>query len=536
MNKFWRLLFNSFKTDFKLLNINQTKNKFLNNILLPLIIIISLFYSVGFYAYEVASVLAPLNLTYILISIWLILIFVFIVFETSYKAQSYLFEGKDNDLLLSLPVPKRYILLVRIIKLFVFEMLFACLFLLPAIAVYAYFEHPALGFYLIALLMITTEAIIPTVIGSFIAYLIKSISSHFKSKKLIQIFLSLLLTFLIFYFSFNMNSLSEGLKTNATNINQIISNIYYPITLLQQMISNFKLIALLKYLGLNIAVLGVFIYLMSINYYKIIQKSNDNIVNSKNKHFNYQVNKPSMALIKREFKRFYSSPVYILNTLFGLILILIMAICLLFKPDLIINLIMQNDVSLSYDDIISNLPKIYLIILVFSICLCSITSSAISLEGKYFNSLKCFPISIKNILLAYLKTSLVIVYPFVFISDLLLFKYLSADILEYIIIILISIILPILIGILGLLINLKYPKLAFKSDTEVVKQSMSTMIAIYAGMAIAGVLIISSVLLMDKFNFYLIQFSLLTIISLLTILLYYLLINQGIKLFSKINN
>ena len=40
-------------------------------------------------------------------------------------------------------------------------------------------------------------------------------------------------------------------------------------------------------------------------------------------------------------------------------------------------------------------------------------------------------------------------------------------------------------GIFGILVNLYYPKLDAENDTEIVKQSMSSMIAVFAGMGLA---------------------------------------------------
>ena len=43
--------------------------------------------------------------------------------------------------------------------------------------------------------------------------------------------------------------------------------------------------------------------------------------------------------------------------------------------------------------------------------------------------------------------------------------------------------MPILAEIVGIIINLKYPKMDAKNDTEIVKQSMSSMVAVFVGMA-----------------------------------------------------
>ena len=90
-----------------------------------------------------------MGLTYILLSIWMMGISVLTLFEGIYKSQGILYDAKDNDLLMSLPINKSTILFVRIVKLILFQILYNLIFMLPAIGVYIYFENPSISFYLI---------------------------------------------------------------------------------------------------------------------------------------------------------------------------------------------------------------------------------------------------------------------------------------------------------------------------------------------------------------------------------------------------
>ena len=94
------------------------------------------------------------------------------------------------------------------------------MFILPAFAIYIYFENPGVGFYLISLLMTLLIPIIPTVISCFIGYIVKMISSKFKAKKIIQTVLSCIVFIGIFFVSFNLNSFMENIASNATNLNE----------------------------------------------------------------------------------------------------------------------------------------------------------------------------------------------------------------------------------------------------------------------------------------------------------------------------
>ena len=54
--------------------------------------------------------------------------------------------------------------------------------------------------------------------------------------------------------------------------------------------------------------------------------------------------------------------------------------------------------------------------------------------------------------------------------------------MNIILILIASVILPFVAEMIGIIANIKYPKLDADNDTEVVKQSMSSMISVFAGM------------------------------------------------------
>ena len=184
------------------------------------------------------------------------------------------------------------------------------------------------------------------------------------------------------------------------------------------------------------------------------------------------------------------------------------------------------------NQILEIIPKIFFGLIVGTACLSSITSSSISLEGKSFYILKSLPIKSSKILLAKVLTSNLIVIPIILISDIIFFVSFKPELFDIISIILISIIMPTFVGILGLLINLKYPKMNATSDTEVVKQSMSSMIAVFGGMIIAAILI-GFIIAMSSNLAVIIE---IVVLSILTIILYKILLKYGERRFKEINN
>ena len=76
----------------------------------------------------------------------------------------------------------------------------------------------------------------------------------------------------------------------------------------------------------------------------------------------------------------------------------------------------------------------------------------------------------------------------------------SFNILEIIMILIASIIIPLVAETIGILINLKYPKMDAENDSEVVKQSISSSIAVFIGMFLIGLTIFYLIKMTCLFN------------------------------------
>ena len=123
--------------------------------------------------------------------------------------------------------------------------------------------------------------------------------------------------------------------------------------------------------------------------------------------------------------------------------------------------------------------------------------------------------------------SLVIELPFILLSNLLFIIKFTPNITYIITILLLSLIAPTLTAIIGLLINLKYPKLNFSSDTEVVKQSISSMISVFTGMSLAIISIFGIGYFSDNYSLTTLMLIHTLLLTLITFVLYKLLMKIG---------
>lgn len=494
MKKLISLLKATMSQDMNLFKVKRGESK---NKAVILILTLIVMFAVGSYAYMIAEGLSQINQTIVMVNIFIIITTLITFIEGIYKSQGILFEAKDNDLLFSMPIEKSKILFTRIAKLIIFQTLYNSLFIIPAFAVYIYFERPDAMFYIITVLMIFLLPIIPTILSSIIGYIVKGISIKFKLKKLLQTILTLVFMICIFFVALNLESMLGDIEQNADNINQSLASVYYPVKLYSNLVQNFNIIELLKLLAINIIPTILFICIASIFYFKIISKTTEKSgKRSKSISLNNKTLKRRpkvISLIKKELKRFFDSPVYIINTMFGGVIIIAATIGIAINFDELVNAIIgQVDIGINKEQIINLMPKIFYEIVVFTSCLTSITSSMISIEGKSFNITKSLPVPTKKILLSKIMASNILSTPLILISDIIFFVAFETQIIDIICILLISIIMPTLIAIIGLLINLRFPKMDASSDTEVIKQSASSAIAVFIGTGIG----IASIILM----------------------------------------
>lgn len=478
------------------MNIFKIKNTNGKKTILPIILAIICMFSVGSYANMIIEPLTSIKSEYILLSLFTIVTFFLTLVEGIYKSSNLLFNCKDDNLLFSLPIKRRTVLFIRIFKFYVFELLYNSLFLFPAMTVYAINVKVGINYYIVSLFMLLLLPTIPIVISCLIGGIISSTSSKFKFKNMAQVIVTTLLLLVIFYFSFNMKNILSNFTNSASHINSIITSLYYPANAYVKMVTNFNIVDLIIFIVINILLLIIGIYIMSIRYFKINSRVKEERNSSKSKKYIVKVNSPKISLIKKELNRFFNTPVFMINAGFGLVLFIIGITLICFKFDSITkSFIMDGEISIK--EINSYIPIILYGFVCFTSFMTSISSSMISLEGKSFNILKSLPVKSTIIIMSKVATSVLIMIPVILLGDIIMFIRFSFNIVEILMIIIGSIILPLVSETIGIIVNLKYPKMDAENDTEVVKQSMSSMISVFIGMALSFITIFVLVMLLN---------------------------------------
>lgn len=538
MKKVFSLLKACMTSDMNLFKLKSKKNKKSNNLLVAVLLMLVFMFSIFSNVNNLFQKVAEYHLQSLLLVLFSFMTSLMVIIEGVYKTGPLIFNCRDDQLLLSLPIDRKLVLFVRIFKFYVFELIFNSLFMIPIMADYVLWaDNVNSTFYLTSVIMLFIMPIIPIIISCIIGLITSSLSSKFKFKNLTQILLSMIFLLGILFVTMNLESIFEYFVMNSNSLSDILKKIYYPAAVYLDLINDFNLFELIKFILINILIYILGILILNKYYFKINSGLKRVVSNKKVnvEDLNIKQNSKNNSLIKKELNIFFKTPVFIVNAGFSLVLFIVMSIMLCIKFDGFMNtLVSTKDFVFLKDLLVSNVPLIILLLVIMASFMTSITSSLISLEGKNISLLKSLPLKTKDILLSKIKACLILTTPVLFIGDIIMIIRFKIGIIPSIFILILSVLLPLTSHFIGILINLKYPKLDFENSAEVVKQSMSSFISVMIGMLLLILnyaLILSTI---DIFNYNIILLFITIFYLLLNYILYLILIRKGVKRFNNL--
>ena len=539
MKKLVSLIKACMTSDMNVFKISSKKNGKKNSAALPIVISLCIMFTIWGNANTLFEKMAPLHLQVIAVSMFIVGISLFTVIEGVYKTGSLLFNCKDDQLLLSLPIKRSTVLFIRIFKFYVFELIFNSIWLLPIMLAYIrWAEVLDWTYYLVSIIMLFFLPIIPIVISCIIGAITSSLSSRFKYKNVAQIVISMVFCVGIVYLSMNTNGFYNYIVAHATGINDLITKIYYPAGVYASLITKFDIVKLLIFIGVNLVIFVLGILVLSKFYFKINSRLKK-VNTGKKVKFNdlvIKTNSSTTSLVKKELRTFFKTPVFIVNAGFSLVLFILVSIVLCIKfNDFLPIFTDPKSFDLSKEMIMNNLSLLIFVLILFVSYTTSITNSVISLEGRNINILKSLPIKTKNILMSKIYSSLILTTPVLLVGDLLLFIKFRISIIECILLLVLSILIPLVSHFIGLITNLKYPKLDWENSAEVVKQSTSSFIAVMVGMFLMITSIVVVMILLGQISSLLLLIFATMLYIIIDISLYTYITTKGVKEFNKLS-
>lgn len=480
------------------------------------------------YSVAMATVLEPMGYLDLILVIAILACTILNFFTTIYKAQGMLFNSKDYDLLMSLPIKNSTILASKIIILMSLNTVITTLILVPASIVYFIYNGTLTWVYfLILIVSLVFVPMIPIIISSVIAIIITFISSRFKHKNIATVILGMVISLGIIMACFSSQKYINEFIANSETISAGIYKIYPPALYLKEALINNDVINLFKFIIISIVPFIIFIGAFAKTFKVINGKMSETY-----RKANYKIGKLEQrsvlkAITIQELRRYLATPIYISNTAFSMVLLLVASVATLFlNPEQITEIV-------GYPELEKCIPMVALALLIFTIGLSCTTNSSISLEGNRLWIIKSLPIETKEIFKAKILMNLIVTVPATIVSNILLFIGLRYEFKYLIFNLLISLIFAVISAILGLIVNIYFPKLDWTNPTRVVKQSISVFITMIftLGVVLLGI----GLAIWFKVSNFIMFLSIVTIILLVVLVVSWkVLITEGVSQFRKL--
>lgn len=452
-----------------------------------------------------------------------------VLMMTVYDSQNQYYKNKDYDLLASLPIKNYSIITAKYLSSYFVSFFYGLLVAFPAYVVY-FIVCPlnivAIIYSILSLFFIPTFT---QLIGSILAYIVSLITYKMTNKKIVSNILTVVLTIGLIAFIYIGNSnLMRDLFIGGFPL--WIKIVFPHIFLLFSAITAGSFLDFFFFIAITMAFAMVSIGIITIGYKKINSSLSSSSTKKKNKPLIYRTDKPFSSLLRKEAKTFFNSPTYFINAIIGPIMVIILSISMgIGAKD-----VFGTDASFPSEFF----ATMYICFSSMCLGIGVPTSASISIEGQKFYTLKSLPISINKILNTKLFFNLILSLPFVLVGSTIYVCIAPCSVCEIVLAYLIPLLSMVTFSVLGLLCNLKWPKLNWTSESQAVKQSLSLFASMMISMLISLLPFILYFSLFDEISSVLSfaqYFSIyLAFIVLLLILFTTLLYTYGKKLYRKI--
>lgn len=400
------------------------------------------------------------------------------------KVKNILFGGQDYEMLSALPIKKSSIIAVKFLGLYLVELLFSFVFIVPStIIVVVLGSSPLL--LIEGLLLFLFIPILPLILAGIVGMSIALISDHFKFGNILTVFFYLIFLCAVMYLSFSMsNANATEDMTDIITTFQVFS--WFNPTI-QLLLIDLPVVNYLIFFAVNLSLFGLMAITLGYcyDYFHVLMTST--------KCHRTYLAKPVKqkgvfkAIFTLDLKRYFSSKAYLLNTMTGGILTIVMTIFMVV-------------VFLRIDDpeamiVLRERVAPYLPIMILWCASIAVPSSVcINMEGKGMWQVKCLPLDYRKYALSKILLSELITAPTALIASIILLFYMEITPIYVITTLLLPQVYLLAMNCLAFYVNMCFPNLKWSNEIKAVKNSMSAVLSMLIDFA--GSLIVAAVFLL----------------------------------------
>jgi len=465
-------------------------------IALTAVIIVLLIMFAG-YCGTMAYGYAYLGLTELIPGIAMVISSLITLFFTMFKANGEIFGFKDYDMVMSLPIPVRTIINSRFLNMYLWNTFTTLLVMVPMGIVYSSFIEPSLGFYIMWIVGIFLTCLIPTTVAAIFGAVITAISSKFRYASTMSTILSVGFVIVIMVFSMIATNTDTGLgkmfdsetgnidaaafSSMAPVISDSLNRIYPPVKLFTRAVVNGDIWSFLLFAGISMGWYGIFVIMLSVKYRQINTALTSHMSRADYKLETLHQGSMLSALYKKTIMRILKSTVCATNLLIGCVLAILLAVAMVIAGP---EKVMQGLEVSDYMHIVKGASGY---VIAATVCMTNTSAISLALEGKNIWLIKSLPISPKILYDSYLLTNLTFTVPTSIVCSVLFSISLKTGFIGTALMILTPLTFSLFTAVAGIFIGNRMAYYGWQEETQLVKQSMMSMIGMLGGMAIIAI-------------------------------------------------
>ncbi|MCQ2414102.1 MAG: hypothetical protein MJ082_04840 [Clostridia bacterium] len=412
-------------------------------------------------------------------------------FGSVFSTYQGLYLSKDNDLLLSMPIPVRVILTARLIGVYLMGLMYSAVVTLPAV-IFCWVMSVTTGVGLTVLsvvggiLYVAVISLIVFILSCLLGFVVAKLSQKLKNKSFAVVAISLLCIALYYVVYFKAQDWIRELCLNAVAYGaQVAENAPF-LVFLGGLGAGNPLSVVAVTLGTVALLIGT-MYLISRSFLSIATAVGTTAAKPPKPAKAEKIRTPFGALVKKEFRRFSSSASYILNCSLGLLFLPAIGILLLVGGGTIREVLGELMEGLNFSFLLPYVPAALLLF----VAMIDIAAPTVSLEGKGFWQLQTLPIDMRKVILAKMVPQFVLSLPALLFVAVCFVIALPVGAVGTVLTIFAAVVLAILNTIFDMAAGVRYANIYWNNEIVPIKQGAAVSLSIFGiwgvGVILAGV-------------------------------------------------
>ncbi len=406
---------------------------------------------------------------------------VFGAFGSVFNTYSGLYLAKDNDLLLSMPIPVRTIIAARLANVYLLGTMYTATALIPTLIVYwitAGVTVPRVICGVLLFLIVTGFILLLSVL---LGWVVAKISLKLKNKSYVTVLISLAFIGAYYFFYFKANDLIRNIINNADVYGAKVKGAAKALYLFGK-VGEGSLIATVVFAVIMTAICTLVWKILTRSFLSIATDS------GKTEKVRYVERKakertPFGALLAKEFSRFTSNANYMLNCGLGTLLIPAAGVFLL---------IMGRDICKTLEMVFSGRTGTSVVFLFAMLTMLAsmndIAAPSVSLEGKSIWIPQSLPVEQKMILRAKTCVQVIITGIPMLFTAVCAAAAAPASVPVRLLLLIAALVYVVFSAVFGMTIGMKMPVLNWSNEAVPIKQSGAVVIVLFGSWGISVVI------------------------------------------------